>query len=341
MNHVGLFEGSGIPSYLAGQAGFRTVAWCEQDEFCQQWLRELLPDAHGFDDVRNVSGESLRRVGVERVTLLTGGFPCQNISCAGKGEGLSGEKSGLYWELSRIIRDIRPDWILLENVPALRTRGADEVLADLEDADYAVWPVVAGAWSCGLPHKRDRVWIVGHDTRKQADAGRPGGEEVEESIGVGQRGRRDGDERELRREIQTAGSCTSRGEALADAMQPVREERHTPAESGEAEQREPVRGIASPGEQQHDHAYPRLVGYSLAKDIQGNLQPAERFGYSDKRAPWTTVRPVGGATHGVELDLHRRANKELLRVCGNGWATGSEGGAPGIIIRWIAERINE
>lgn len=94
--------------------------------------------------------------------LWTGGFPCQDISTAGKGAGLSGTRSGLFFEIVRLLRGVgwRPTWLLLENVLALRTRGYDRVAAELEALGYAVAPLVVGAWAVGAPHKRDRVWIV-------------------------------------------------------------------------------------------------------------------------------------------------------------------------------------
>lgn len=92
--------------------------------------------------------------------LWTGGFPCQDISCAGKGEGITGERSGLWFEFVRLIRACRPARLLIENVPALRTRGADEVLDGLEGAGYAARPIVVGAHAVGAPHRRQRVWII-------------------------------------------------------------------------------------------------------------------------------------------------------------------------------------
>ncbi len=92
--------------------------------------------------------------------LWTGGFPCQDISCAGKGEGISGERSGLWFEFLRLIRACRPARLLIENVPALRTRGADEVLDGLEREGYAARPIVVGADLLGSPQENQRVWIV-------------------------------------------------------------------------------------------------------------------------------------------------------------------------------------
>lgn len=94
--------------------------------------------------------------------ILTGGFPCQDISTAGKGVGLEGERSGLFWELLRIVYEVRPIRLLLENVPPLRTRGYDRIADALESIGYTLWPLVVGAANVGAPHQRNRVWIVAH-----------------------------------------------------------------------------------------------------------------------------------------------------------------------------------
>ncbi|RYX83941.1 hypothetical protein EON83_12445 [bacterium] len=94
-------------------------------------------------------------------SLCTFGFPCQDISTAGKGAGLEGERSGLFFEAVRLIEVVRPTWLLAENVPALRSRGIDRCLTELEGAGYCVLPpIVVGADDVGAPHKRKRVWIV-------------------------------------------------------------------------------------------------------------------------------------------------------------------------------------
>lgn len=94
--------------------------------------------------------------------IVTGGFPCQDVSVAGKGLGVEGgARSGLWKEMHRVIRIARPVWILAENVPALRTRGADRVLGDMEGLGYTATPLVVGAEHAGAPHRRHRVWIVG------------------------------------------------------------------------------------------------------------------------------------------------------------------------------------
>jgi len=132
------------------------VAWhVEQSKFCRRVLAKHWPDAATFEDVREVGARNLAPVDV-----LCGGFPCQDISCAGKGAGLAGAKSGLWFEMLRIITELRPRYVVAENVGALKTRGLDVVLAGLHDAGYlSAWSIV-GASDVGAPHRRKRLWIV-------------------------------------------------------------------------------------------------------------------------------------------------------------------------------------
>jgi DNA (cytosine-5)-methyltransferase 1 len=152
-----LFAGIGGMSLGLERAGF-TVRWqVEREPYCENVLARHWPDVVRRRDVRFAGTGTL-----EPVDLIAGGFPCQDISTAGKGAGLdAGHRSGLWREFARIVRELRPRWVLVENVPALRRRGADTVLGDLEAAGYACWPLVVGARHVGAPHRRDRLWIVG------------------------------------------------------------------------------------------------------------------------------------------------------------------------------------
>jgi len=160
MRHLSLFTGSGIGTLAAQQCGIETIAQCENDPACQFALRKLWPDTYLFEDIHGVSVKTLRQRGIVDIDIISGGFPCQDLSCAGKGAGIEGSRSGLWREMFRVIRQVRPTWIVVENVPAIRLRGVDRVIAPLERIGYTVWPLVVGAWLVGAPHKRDRVWIV-------------------------------------------------------------------------------------------------------------------------------------------------------------------------------------
>jgi DNA (cytosine-5)-methyltransferase 1 len=135
----------------------RTVAFCEIDPYCRAVLHKHWPAVPCFEDVRNLRAEH-----VGRVDLICGGFPCQDISLAGKGGGLAGARSGLWSEFRRLIEECRPSWAVIENVSALRSRGLDQVLGEISALGYdAEWHCIPAS-AVGAPHRRDRIWIVAH-----------------------------------------------------------------------------------------------------------------------------------------------------------------------------------
>lgn len=160
MNTLDLFSGIGGFSLGLERAGFKTVAFCEIDPWCRRVLAKHWPGVPIYDDVRNLDAARLRADGIERIDAICGGFPCQDISLAGKGAGLEGERSGLWREYSRLLGELRPRYAIVENVGALRARGLAAVLADLAALGFdAEWHAIPAA-AVGAPHLRDRVWIV-------------------------------------------------------------------------------------------------------------------------------------------------------------------------------------
>ncbi len=166
MRVLDLFSGIGGFSLGLHWAGMRTVAFCEQDAHCQRVLRRHWPGVPVYDDVRTLGAARLRHDGVLSeglgADLLCGGFPCQDVSVAGRGAGLEGARSGLWGHMVRLVAECGPRWVVVENVPGLRVRGADRVCAELEALGYAVWPLLVGAAHAGAPHLRQRVWVVAH-----------------------------------------------------------------------------------------------------------------------------------------------------------------------------------
>ena len=159
MSTIGsLFSGIGGLELGLEWAGLGRVTWqVEKDEYCRQILAKHWPDAVRHADVRAVGAHNLSRVDV-----LCGGFPCQDISIAGKGAGLSGARSGLWSEYARLVRELRPRIVVVENVAALVVRGLDRVLCDLAACGYdAIWfPLRAS--DVGAPHLRERLFIVAY-----------------------------------------------------------------------------------------------------------------------------------------------------------------------------------
>ena len=162
MRVLDLFSGIGGFSLGLHWAGMRTVAFCERDPWCRRILARHWPGVPLYDDVCRLTAERLRADGVNAPDLVCGGFPCQDVSAAGNGGGLDGAHSGLWHEMERLVAELRPGWVVAENSPALRVRGADRVCAGLEALGYACWPLVVGAAHAGAPHLRERVFVVAH-----------------------------------------------------------------------------------------------------------------------------------------------------------------------------------
>ena len=161
MNELALFAGAG-GGILGGRLlGWRTVCAVERNEYAASVLvaRQndgILEAFPIWSDVCTFDGKPWRGC----VDVVSGGFPCQDISSAGKGAGIEGDRSGLWVEMARIIGEVQPRYVLVENSPILTSRGLGRVLGDLASMGYdAEWGVL-GAWHVGAPHKRDRIWIV-------------------------------------------------------------------------------------------------------------------------------------------------------------------------------------
>jgi DNA (cytosine-5)-methyltransferase 1 len=164
MTLLDLFSGIGAFSLGLERAGFKTVAFCEIEDFCRRVLAKHWPDVPIYDDVRHLDAARLRADGITAIDAICGGFPCQDISVAGRGAGLDGERSGLWREYSRLVGELRPQFVIVENVGALRARGLATVLGDLAALGYdARWNVVPAA-AVGAHHLRERVWIIAERT---------------------------------------------------------------------------------------------------------------------------------------------------------------------------------
>ena len=158
-----LFSGiGGFSLGLERTGGFRTVAFCEIDPYCRAVLRKHWPDVPCHDDIRALRGER------GMADVVCGGFPCQPFSIAGKRRGKADDRH-LWPEMARVISEVRPAWVIGENVTGLIGMALDGVLSDLEGMGYALWPVVLPACAVDAPHRRDRLWIVAHAEELQRD----------------------------------------------------------------------------------------------------------------------------------------------------------------------------
>jgi DNA (cytosine-5)-methyltransferase 1 len=161
---LSLFAGiGGFDLGLERTGGFETVAFCEIDPFCRRVLAKHWPDVPCYEDVRELTAERLRADGIS-VDVICGGFPCQDISEAGLRTGLSGERSGLWKDYARLIGELRPRYVIVENVSELLRDGygMGDVLGDLAQVGYdAEWHSIP-ALAVGADHIRERIWIVAY-----------------------------------------------------------------------------------------------------------------------------------------------------------------------------------
>ena len=161
MNELALFAGAGGGILGGHLLGWRTVCAVEWEPYpasvlCARQNDGFLPPFPIWDDIQTFDGRPWRGI----VDVVSGGFPCQDISAAGKGAGIEGERSGMWREMARIIYEVRPRFVFVENSPMLTSRGLGQVLGDLAQMGFnAKWGVL-GAADVGAPHQRDRIWIV-------------------------------------------------------------------------------------------------------------------------------------------------------------------------------------
>lgn len=157
-----LFSGiGGFSLGLERTGGFETVAFCEIEPYPRAVLKKHWPKVPIYEDVCELSAAKLDADGIA-VDVIAGGFPCQDISVDGDGEGLSGERSGLWYEYARLVGEIRPRFVIVENVSELLARGLGEVLSSLAAIGYdAEWNCIRAS-RVGLPHHRDRLWLVAY-----------------------------------------------------------------------------------------------------------------------------------------------------------------------------------
>ena len=199
LKHLDLFSGIGGFALAARWVGWETVGFCEIEPYCQKVLAKHWPGVPIYDDVKTLMADAKSqqrwdesenpangtgwqsgsksgsgctyatdgKTTVGPVDIITGGFPCQDISTAGKGAGIEGTRSGLWVELARIIGEIRPRYAVLENVAALLGRGMERVAGDLAEIGYdAEWHCIPAA-AVGAPHRRDRIWIIAYPNTGQ------------------------------------------------------------------------------------------------------------------------------------------------------------------------------
>jgi DNA (cytosine-5)-methyltransferase 1 len=280
---VDLFSGiGGFARGLEATGHFRTTCFVEQDPYCQAVLKHHWPDVPILDDIKNAKAFDFPET---RPDLVCGGFPCQPFSQAGR-QRAQDDPRHLWPEMLRVIRELRPTWVVGENVVGLIKLGLDEVLTDLEGEGYATRTFNIPACAAGAPHLRQRVWVVAHaDSESEPDgnAGQRqlgfgfGGQDVANPNRSGQCEQRGS---EPVQEEQSASECT--GEDVADAQR----------------KREGRRGVSGPGQDK-------------SEDGKGSSSQPRGHGEAGSEDHWISEPAVGRLVNG----LPNRVSQ--LRALGN------------------------
>lgn len=163
INGLDLFSGYGGLS-IALRDWVRPIAYCEIDSYCQAILLSRMANgsiskAPIWNDIKTLQAMPPLPLFVD---IIYGGFPCQDISISGHGKGLAGERSGLYWEIHRLAKEIKPSFIFLENVPRITSLGGESIVWSLAEIGYDCRWCVLSALGCGAPHKRERWWLLAY-----------------------------------------------------------------------------------------------------------------------------------------------------------------------------------
>ena len=182
LQHLDLFSGIGGFSLGLETAGLaETVAFCDIEDYCQKVLNKHWPHVPIFSDIKELNYETLRAKGINNIDIITGGYPCQPFSVAGRKKGEQDPRH-LWPEYFRLVKELRPTWVIGENVSGHIKQGLDTVLENLESEGYSTRTFSISASSIGANHKRERVWILAHSGRSLRE-GTELGRENENEIG--------------------------------------------------------------------------------------------------------------------------------------------------------------
>ena len=167
LKHLDLFSGIGGFSLGLESAGLvETVAFCDFDQYCQKVLKKNFPGVPIYGDVKELNHDKLKADGIDQIDIITGGYPCQPFSVAGRKKGEEDPRH-VWPEMFRLIQELRPTWVIGENVGGHIKLGLDSVLENLESEGYSARTFSISASSIGANHKRERVWIVAHSNEMQ------------------------------------------------------------------------------------------------------------------------------------------------------------------------------
>lgn len=300
---------SGIGGFALGleAAGMETVAFCEVAKAPRALLAHHWPEVPCYDDVQTLTADRLAADGIA-VDVLCGGFPCQDLSYAGKGAGLAGERSGLWFQIARILRELRDAGrpvrvVILENVSALLGRGLGVVLGDLAALGFdAEWDCIPAS-AVGAPHRRDRIWIVAYARGQQhegfGDAFRRAlASELLDAPLADTTSKRQSEARQLRHN-QPEEWPACRSENVADTARELRNGRGLWSEQN---------GRLEPANGGQDVGHANSQGLSVARIAGGARQTPSRveaWRAANRAGWWATEPDVGRVAHGVPARVDR------------------------------------
>lgn len=323
MRVLDLFSGIGGFSLGLERAGMQTVAFCEIEPYCRTVLARHWPGVKIYEDIRTLTADALERDGIA-VDAICGGFPCQDLSHAGKRAGLEGERSGLWGEYRRLIGELRPKFVIVENVPGLLSLGMGTVLGDLAALGYdAVWDCIPASALCA-PHRRDRVWIVAHSKSERCrEAGRNRPDEPPQWIAGRSENVADADAARSQRDGIPSGVHSQHGraggggETLSNSISGRRpgpglhEDASHPAQGCAGEAIEPVNG-SGPGQRGAERGLGRVAhGVSDWLDEPAGI-PRTIKGQENRAA---RLKALGNAVVPQVVELIGRAIMEAQRDC--------------------------
>jgi len=267
--HLDLFSGIGGFALAAQAAGYSTIGFSEIEPYACKILKRHWPDVPNFGDIRNIRGV--------RADLITGGFPCQPFSLAGKQRGAADDRH-LWPEMCRVIAEARPAWVLGENVPGIIGMELDNILSDLEAIGYAAWPLVVPACAVDARHRRDRLWLVAYSDqggiRRSGTSGNSGhaaqrGEDVADAEHDGRRTDQPGRQAQGRTAARRNGQDVAKPNGARSAA-----------------------GLPAPGHREEGHA-------AIADDDSGGC-----CRWPDEAA-WFAESGMGRVAHGIPNRAHR------------------------------------
>jgi DNA (cytosine-5)-methyltransferase 1 len=330
MYELALFAGAG-GGILGGKLlGWKTVGAVEIDEYARRVLLARQDDGclepfPIWDDVRTFDGKPWRGV----VDIVTGGFPCQDISAAGKGAGIDGARSGLWGEMARIICEVGPRFVLVENSPMLTSRGLGRVVGDLAAMGYdARWGVL-GAVHAGAPHKRERIWIVANASSGRCGRPRGGEDEQPRRAETECAGETVADPSKLseRESTDEINSLATGGEAWNESVRRSESGNVADPMRGRLEAARQPREVEGPAKKEGGSGNQSALSAEHCREGAEDVHDAQRFGCDQGRCGdhgeherpesqagdwWLTEPDVGRVAHGVAARVDR------LRCLGNG-----------------------